>query len=327
MQRYAFSSKSFSQTIKTIFVLIVLLAIVLILKEKQASLSELSSKLKNLITAQNLFLLLLVLLLTPINWAFEALKWQKLASKIEKVSFLQAYRGVLVGLSMSTATPLMLGDYAGKILMLKSDKRSESIGAILLGNGMQTFVAIIFGWLSYIFFVFGTNQKPFIIHSTIFILLGIIVFGGILIAFRLQKIIVFLQSFKYFQSISKYLQVLQNYSFRNLQEIFFIATLRYFVFSLQFLLIFFIFQVNLSLEIILAGIGMIFFAKTIASVINFIGDLSLRSLTAIYYFNAFGADVSIVGMATLLLWLINVLLPVLVGSVFIWQLKLSKHGF
>lgn len=324
MQGYAFSSKRLHQAIKTIFVVIVVFALFLILKEKQASLSELSSKLDNIITSQSVFLLICVLLLTPINWAFEALKWQKLASKIEKVSFPQAYRGVLVGLSMSTATPLMLGDYAGKILMLKSDKRIESIGAIMLGNGMQTFVSIIFGWLSYVFFVFRTNPKPFIVHSTIIFLLGIIVFIGIFAALRLQKIVVFLYHFKYFQSISKYLQVLQNYSFQNLQEIFFIATIRYFIFSLQFLLIFYIFQINLSLEVLLAGIGIVFLAKTIASVINFIGDLSLRSLTAIYYFNAFGADISIVGMATLLLWLINILLPVLVGSVFIWQLRLSK---
>lgn len=324
MQRYAFSSKSFSQTIKTIFVFVVLLAIFLILKEKQASLSELSSKLKNLITAQNLFLLLLVLLLTPINWAIEALKWQKLASKIEKVSFSQAYQGVLVGLSMSTATPLMLGDYAGKILMLKSDNRSESLGAILLGNGMQTFVSVFFGWLSYIFFVFKALPKPLILHICIIFILGSCVLIGFFMAFRLKNMTQFLQKTKIFSSFAQYFQVLEHYSFSEIRVIFFTATLRYFVFSLQFLLIFFIFQVNLSLEIILAGIGMIFFAKTIASVINFIGDLGLRSLTAIYYFNAFGADVSIVGMATLLLWLINVLLPVLVGSVFIWQLKLSK---
>ena len=118
--------------IKTIIFLTVIFLLYRLIQSKIEHFDEVEQSFGSLFLPQNIFLLIIIILLTPVNWAFEAWKWQQLASKVEKISFGEAYKGILIGLTFSTATPMMIGDYAGKILMLKTDKRLESIGAILL---------------------------------------------------------------------------------------------------------------------------------------------------------------------------------------------------
>ncbi len=275
---------------------------------------------------KNILLISIILLLTPVNWAFEAWKWQKLASKIEKTTFWQAYKGVLVGLTLGTTTPLMIGDYAGKILLLKSDKRLQSIGAILLGNAIQLYVSLVFGTISYAFFIIWAKPTPIFVHLFLVIILGIALIFGIVLGINLSKIEIFLSKNNSLKYLKKYLIILENYTVLELRNLLLIAASRYLIFTVQFVLMFKIFQINLPLNVILAGIGIVFLTKTLISALNALGDLGIRTLTSIYYFGFFGANIAAVSSATFMIWLVNVLLPVMVGSIFVWQLKLSTKN-
>ncbi len=299
----------------------VLYSVYLLIRQKGVNIEAVWQSFNLIFSAKNLLLFIIIFCLTPINWAFEAWRWQKLASKVEDINFWEAYQGVLAGLAMSVATPMMLGDYAGKILMLKTDKRLQSIGAILLGNGLQMYVSLFFGTISYIFFIVWSKPSPIYLH--IFIVLGLIIFllFGIILSFNLNKIPLFLAQKNLFKYLKKYLTILKYYNLSELRSILLIAAGRYCIFTMQFIIILKIFEINLPIFILLAGIGIIFLAKTIASVLNFFGDLSIRELTSVYYFSYFGVQTSNIASATLIIWLINILLPILVGSLFILQLK------
>lgn len=318
------TSKRVLWWIKTLIFLVILYATYLLIRQKGADIEAMKQSFERIYSPINILLLLIVLALTPINWAFEAWKWQKLASKVENITFWEAYRGVLVGLAFSTATPMMLGDYAGKILMLKSDKRLQSIGAILLGNGMQLYVSLLFGAISYLFFIFWSKPTPIFLHLGIVFCLILALIVGLLLSFNFHRIDKFFTQKKVYQYILKYLSVLKYYNVLELRNVFFIASGRYIVFTIQFLIVLKIFDINLPISILLAGIGMVFLAKTLASVLNFLGDLSVRELTSVYYFSYFGVNASLIASATLMIWLINVLLPIVVGSLFILQLKLIE---
>lgn len=317
------TSKRVLWWIKTIIFLVILYAVYLLIRKKGGDIQTIGKSLHLIYSPQNIPFFAFVLLLTPVNWAFEAWKWQKLALKIENITFWEAYRGVLVGLTFATATPMMLGDYAGKILMLKSDKRLQSIGAILLGNGMQLYISLLFGAISYVFFIIWSQPTPIFLHFTIVFILIIALLTGLLLSFQFQKIDNLSTENKILKYILKYISVLKYYNIQELRNVFFIASARYIVFTIQFLIVLKIFGVNLSISILLAGIGIIFLAKTLGSVLNFLGDLSVRELTSVYYFSYFGANTSLIASATLMIWLINVLLPIAVGSLFILQLKLT----
>ena len=316
------TSKQMLWWIKTLIFLIVVFALYLLIKSKIEHYDEFKQSFKHLFLPENKYLIAIIILLTPINWAFEAWKWQKLACKIEKTSFWEAYKGVLIGLTFATATPMMIGDFAGKILMLKTDKRLQSVGAILLGNSLQLYVSLLFGTISYLFFIIWANPQPFLLHISLLSLLTLCLIFGIFLSFNLSNIDQFLSKNKLLEYLKKYLLVLENYTLFELQNLFFIAVSRYFVFSIQFLLMFKIFQINLPNTIIFAGIGIVFLGKTFISMLNVLGDLSIRELTSIYYFSFFGTNIAAISSATFMIWLINVLLPILIGSLFILQLKL-----
>lgn len=290
------------------------------------SFEQIKQNLNLLFRPKSFVLLCCILFLTPLNWALEALKWQKLASKVEDISFSEAYRGVLIGLTFSTATPMMIGDYAGKILMLKSDKRLQSIGAILLGNSLQLYLSLFFGTLSYLFFILYSKPSPLLLHSFAVIILIICLIFGVFLSYQLSDIHLFLSKNRFFEYLKKYLGVLENYSIDELRNLFFIATARYLIFSFQFLLMLKIFEINLSNIILLAGIGIVFLTKTIISAINALGDVGIRALTSIYYFSYFGVDIAAISSATFMIWLVNVLLPIIFGSIFILQLKLTTKN-
>ncbi len=203
------TSKRVLWWIKTLIFLVILYATYLLIRQKGADIETIKQSFERIYSPINILLLLIVLALTPINWAFEAWKWQKLASKIENITFWEAYRGVLVGLAFSTATPMMLGDYAGKILMLKSDKRLQSIGAILLGNGMQLYVSLLFGAISYLFFISWSKPTPIFLHLSIVFCLIIALIVGLLLSFNFHKIGNFSTENKIFQYVLKYLIVLK----------------------------------------------------------------------------------------------------------------------
>jgi hypothetical protein len=295
------TSKRTIAWLKTIIFLIVVFALYQLIKSKVEHFDEFKQSFEQLLLPKNKLFIVIIVLLTPINWAFEAWKWQNLANKIEKTSFWEAYKGVLIGLTFATATPMMIGDYAGKILMLKTDKRLQSIGAILLGNSLQLYVSLLFGTISYLFF-------------------------GVFLSLNFSNIDRFLSKNKLLKYLKKYLLVLENYTLSELRNLFFIAISRYFVFSIQFLLMFKIFQINLPNTVIIAGIGIIFLSKTIISIFNALGDLSVRELTSVYYFSFFGANIAAISSATFMIWLINVLLPIMIGSLFILQLKLTPKN-
>ncbi|MFD2520814.1 lysylphosphatidylglycerol synthase domain-containing protein [Emticicia soli] len=318
---FDFTVKQALWIIKNILFAAVLFSVYLLLKEKGESINEVLRHLRQIPITASIWV---VLLLIPVNWAFEAWKWQRLALKVEQISFWEAYQGVLAGLALSTFTPMMIGDYAGKILMLKTQKRTASIGAILLGNGMQLYVSLLFGALSYAYFIYIAQPKPVALHWSILGLLVILLLLGIWIAFSLQRINFLDSSQKIIRTIGQYLVVLKTYRLVEIRDIFLIATGRYITFSIQFLFVLQLFKIELPLVVLLAGIGIVFLTKTLGAAFNFLGDLSMRAITSVYYFSYFGVQLSLITTATFTIWLVNVLFPVFIGSVFVLTLRFSN---
>ncbi|AFK02367.1 hypothetical protein Emtol_1218 [Emticicia oligotrophica DSM 17448] len=317
-----FSSSKNVWWIKTVLLLILLFLLYKLLNEKIKHFEEIKQSFDVFKSTQNQFLIVLVIAITPINWAFEALKWQKLVSKVERISFFEAYRGVLIGLTFATATPMMIGDYAGKILMLKSNKRLESIGAVLLGNSLQLYTSLLFGTISYSLFIFWSKPSFLIFHIIIVSLFLVSLTLGFILARNLPNLNQFLSKNKWLSQLKPYIGILENYSIAETKVLLLIAIGRYLIFSTQFYLMFHIFQVDLSASVLWVGIGLIFLGKTVASVLNFLGDLSIRELTSIYYFSYFGANLAAVSSATFTIWLVNVLLPIIFGIFFIIKIRL-----
>ena len=77
---------------------------------------------------QNKGLIILVLFMMFFNWLLEALKWQFLIKKIEKISLITALRAVFSGITVSVFTPNRVGEYGVRVFCLeKAAIKLESI--------------------------------------------------------------------------------------------------------------------------------------------------------------------------------------------------------
>jgi hypothetical protein len=273
----------------------------------------------------NFFKFFIVFLLSFFNWGFEAKKWQILASQVESVSFKDAFKSVLIGLSFGFISQADLGDLAGKMVLIKHENRKKSTGAILLGGGIQTYVSLIFGTLGLAYFMINVFTNISVLEYIIFYssLLGI--FFGIVMLYYRKNIDSLFNNFVLLAHAKPFLIILKSYSNKEIFQVFALSISRYLIFSVQFLIILLIFQIELSILILMMIIFLVFFVKTIVPSVSFISDLGIRSMTSLYLFDFYKINPSIVIASTFTLWFINILLPVLIGALVFLRLKKGQN--
>ncbi len=293
-------------------------------RERQTGLAEIVRYARQSLTAAHAGMLVLVAVLTPLNWSLEALKWRELAAKIQPVTFGDAFRGVLAGLSLGFATPANLGDFAGRLGSLKSDRRLENLGALAVGNAMQFYVSLLGGTLAYGYFLAKILPQPTAGHWLVLGLLLVTLGFGLWVAARRRTVPALFESRRWLQRFGQYVRVVAEYSPGELGRVLGWAALRYAVFTGQFMLVLPVFGIDLPLADALCGVTLVFFAKTAIPAFHFLSDLGVREFTALYFFSFWHVAPEAVVSATLTLWLINILLPAAVGTG--WLLRVRFHA-
>jgi Lysylphosphatidylglycerol synthase TM region len=293
-------------------------------REKGQGWRDLWQLLQTNLTGEHLLQLTTVVLLTPVNWACESRKWQLLAQKIEKISFTQAFNGVLSGLAMGFIVPNNVGDALGRVMSLQSQQRLSAIGAALLSNGLQFYVSWFFGTIGFIVLVMQHSAMQTGANLTLFILLLTVLFFGIWLIVNRLVAETYLERFRWYRFLSPYSKVIAQYNNAELRHAFLWAVLRYAVFTAQFGLLLYVFGASLTVIEALVGIFLVFFAKTLIPALNFLGDLGVREAASLYFFSFYDIEPARVIATTLTLWSVNILLPVLVGIFSVMRLKLLR---
>jgi hypothetical protein len=272
-------------------------------------------------------LLLLSALLIPVNWGFEAWKWQLLGQKVEKISYLRAFRAVMVGLTLGFITPNRLGDYAGRVLELKSKARLEAIGAVFIGRFCQLVATVLIGSLGLFYFILRLYWAayPAICLSLLFLLL-VLNAALLLLLFNASAMVALVAAVGPLRRLVKYLAIMSSYTFREMYRVLLLSLARYFIFLLQFILLLILFEVRLSPVEYISGVSATFFLKSIVPSVSLLSDLGVRELSAMYLFGLLGQDRLQVLSASLSLWLLNIAVPSAVGLFFVLRLRLTKKG-
>lgn len=254
---------------------------------------------------QKWMIYLIVIILMPFNWLIEALKWRFLVKKLNQISIKEAFRGVLAGLTLSFATPHGLGDYFGRILSLNSEGREGLVGSLLISRASQMLATALFGLigLQYLFGLWWVMSG------------FVICFGFVILCFR---IVHWLHNFS---KIEKYVSLIDTYSKSELAYIQMLSICRYLIFSIQFLLVIYIYLPEINLDIAYGGVTYIFLTKSVLPTFNFLSDLGIREYAAIQYFEKFSIETVSIVAASLSLWVINILLPTIIGIPSMLKLK------
>ena len=275
-------------------------------------------------------------ILMPINWLIESIKWRYLIRKIEHIKLWDAYQAVFAGNAISIFTPNRIGDYLGRIFILKKGDRIDGTVVTIAGNISQLLVTLLMGSLSLIYFSDQINTNFLHWPSYIIILLKIIItiidILLLLLFFRFPHLE---QQLNNNIGISKYpifrhLNLLSDFKSRELILVLLFSLSRFMVYSIQFYLIFRAFHINFAFGEGLLIVFLLFFGITVVPSIA-VAELGIRGLISIFVFNILwqgqinmnDLETAIVSSSSLL-WLINLALPAMIGGLFIFKLRFLR---
>ena len=261
-----------------------------------------------------------VILMMFLNWLVEALKWRYMISKIENISIMTAYRAIFTGITVSTFTPNRIGEYGGRVFCLEQGDRIKAVFITVLCSMSQLLVTILYGSISlFILFDEILIDKTFLSVSLLILLNLFLLFSY----FNISHIVNFLGKFKLIKSFKKYLEVLVMYNYKDLITAFIYSNTRYFIFSLQFIILLHVFGINISFMDAILSVMLIFFFITITPTIT-IAEIGVRGSVAIFVLGLFSSNDIAILSSTTLLWLINLIVPAIIGSFFIFSLKFFR---
>ncbi len=268
--------------------------------------------------------LLAVFLLMPLNWILETLKWRQFITK--RLSFWEAQKATLAGVTVALFTPNRIGDYGGRVLLVKAKDNWATLVATMAGNYCQLVILITGGVIGLSYFGQQYLTKDW---ETLRNLIPLaIVFLMVLWSLPL--------TFSYF---SRFLKRLENYrwiapfirNFRALEEMprvslfksLFFAAIRYVVYSLQYYLILQFYGISIPFFDALAGIFTIFFIQTSVPLPP-VSALLARGQIAMLIWTPFGANSISILAATFTLFIINLLIPAFFGLIYIIKTNTIK---
>jgi hypothetical protein len=269
---------------------------------------------------------LLAVALVPVNWGLEAWKWHRLARHLEPVSFGRSFKAVLVGLTLGFATPNRVGDYAGRILELKSARRLDALGAVFLGRYAQLVVTVLAGAAGLLFFVLKFYLTGYPAAGLGVVLAAVVLGAAVLLPlYRSRILLAVLTLVRPLRRFRRFLAVMPTYPARALHAVLAISGLRYAVFCGQFLLLLHAYGTAAPFGAGLAAVAGTFFLKSLVPSLNALADVGVRELSATHLFGLLGQPVLPVLSASLSLWVINIALPSAAGLLLLPGLRVLRE--
>jgi hypothetical protein len=253
-----------------------------------------------------------ILFLSVLNRLFEIMKWQNLVSYLHKIALSVATKQVLGALTVGIFTPNGVGEYAGKALFFDKKLTANIVFLNLICNGIQMILTIIFGVFGLLFFNLKYNvispKKVLIVFGIFFLIFGIL--------FLSKKINI--KGYSIEMLIHKINEIPKKIHQKNI----YLGICRYLVFSHQYYFLFLAFDVELPYLMMMATIASVYFLASSLPTFQFL-DFAVKGSVAVYFFSILGVNEWIVIFISTLMWFLNVVLPVVIGSYYVMNYKIK----
>ncbi|MEZ4839662.1 hypothetical protein [Flavobacterium sp.] len=256
------------------------------------------------------FGLLGIIFLSVLNWFFEILKWQNLVNTYFKISFKEAAMQSLGSLTASVFTPNRVGEYGAKVMCFPKSETKKIILLNFIGNSSQMATTSFFG----VFGLLLTGLFYDYFSSKISIVLLVIVLAFLLFLMFGKKIII------YGFSVEKLIQKIKTFPKNSLKTTQQLSVIRFLIFSHQFYFLLLVFGVEITYSLALATIFSMYFLASIVPSIHLM-DVAIKGSVAVVLFGKLGVNQWTIVSITTLMWLLNLVIPVLIGSFFVMKFK------
>lgn len=248
--------------------------------------------------------LLFLLSFSVANRYLEILKWQNLATVIHPITVGESAKQVLSALTAGIFTPNGLGEYAGKALYFEQKKTKKIIFLNLICNGIQMILTIVFGVIG--LWILGY-------HLWVLGIIGLCIF---LIGLTYLTKSIKIKGYSLEKLATKIREIPKKIHRKNM----ILAVGRYLVFSHQYYFLFLAFDVDLPYTTLMASIAAVYFLASSLPSFQFL-DFAVKGSVALFFFEKLGVNEWIVVFIATLMWFLNVVLPVVIGSYFVLKFK------
>ncbi len=263
----------------------------------------------------------LALVLMPLNWLLESEKWRlMIRSWYPDVGLRQAFQAVLVGLSTGIFTPNRLGEYPGRIMTLSPGSRWEAAAAMLLDRILQMVVTCWLGVLSlWLIASIVPDTWVGILNGS----LPLVSVAALALPFLVVLGLKILASAGDKKPVLKRIgQAADSIPVHQLVAVFVLSLIRNLVFTAQYCILLYACGLEANLSLLLPLIWAIFLLKSLAPAWT-ITELGIRETLAITILGFIGADPAVAFSATFLLYLMNLILPALIGLRWVHRISWS----
>ena len=273
----------------------------------------------------------LVVFLMFVNWGIESRKWQILVGHVQRFSFSRAFKSVLSGCSVTMLTPNRIGEYGGRILYVGDENRIKAISLSLVGSMSQLLVTMMMGCTGLLYFRYLSHHASgamrvlpefwgdVLLYLSIGLTLVLLLFY-----LRLGWLVRTMERLPSLQKIVKHIRVLDEFSDYNLVQILWLSFVRYVVFILQYVLMLKVMQIEIPFGLCFWLITAFYLVMAVAPSIGFI-ELPVRISASWIIFKLYTTNELGVSAAALGIWLINLVIPAVAGSLLILSIKILKE--
>ena len=261
-----------------------------------------------------------VALLMLVNWILESFKWRYLTRHLEKISAWNAIEAVFCGLTWAIFTPNRLGEYAGRVLFLPSRKRVYGVFAMAVGSFGQNVITNVLGLSALLWYLLTYYHLNVWLYAAIAIgSIGAMAFF-LIIFFHIIWVVDLLDRIPYIKKFHRFFDIMGRYEKQELIKIMGFSLARYAVFSFQYYLIIHLLIPEIPAFQMMMLVFVFFFIQSALPSLDLL-DIGVRSGAATLLFvHVTNQSLAIIA-AVSSIWLINLIIPSILGSVFVFKLN------
>jgi len=314
------TKKTISYLLKAGIVIIAAWFIYRQFSKKNDELKEFELLASHLSVAKVVFTLGVVVLLMFLNWFLEALKWRYVTKTLIAISLWEAVEAVFCGLTWAVTTPNRVGEYGGRVMFLPNRKRIPGVFAMGVGSFSQALITNVLGIISSVWFVLSFIDDKKWVYITIVAILGVLVLLQLIVYFHIKWVVYLFDKIAFIRKYHRFFDVLSRYKTHELLKTMAFSLARYVTFTFQYYLVFQLLVPQIFIiPMLLVLIVFFFVTSTLPSLDLF--DIGVRGFTAAHLFIYVTDQKLAVISCVSLIWLINLFIPAILGSLFVFKLK------
>lgn len=254
------------------------------------------------------------------NWSIESVKWMLVVRRIQPIGFFTACKAVLSGVSFSVTTPNRVGEYLGRVLYMNEGNRLKAISLTIAGSISQLLITIWMGTVSLQLLrnrieaagLVSSFWFDWIFWGSFFTALILTLFY-----FRIRFLVRWADRLPGSSRYAWLIEALESFDATILLQLLSLSAARFVLFIIQNWLLCRLFDVEIGWWSLFWTVSLGYLVMAAIPTIALFTDLGLRGTVSIQLLGMYSSNHLGIGLASAGMWLINLIIPALAGSLLI----------